>query len=634
VKKLLVIAAWMLLLVMLPLTAPAQEELRGYEKGKGYLYAELGEYPYEKDGTVAPVLWRILDVEDGKALLLTEEIIDTQQAIFETDEKIIKDRTYRRINHYEESDICPWLDTEMVSRLFDQHPIVKALIKENGSRVFILTSEQFLTTKYGFSADPWNEQKSRQAVGTPYCIKQRNLYVDRSNNKSPYWAATIKNPKDYKLQLVGYNGHLSWGAYTRVNVGLRLSVRLDLSQLAISGGQGTKKDPFRFEYIGEAAPLAATAVPVMETPAPAPVEIPAEEPVQEVTARATIAPAPLPTEKPAPAAKADGEILLSFVGDCSVGDSFQYTDTAASYHSVVDEKGYDWPFSLVKDYLEADDLTIANLEVVFTNRRAHTDKMYNLVADPDHVQILHEGSIEVVNTVNNHCMDFMQAGYQDTMETLDEAGIGRFGSVYPGQKYGHDDLGVQQVGDIKIGFIGFSYPQDSDQKKIASRIKKLRDEEQCDLVVVSLHWGRETHMTPETWQIAYAKKVIDAGADMIWGHHPHVIQPIHFYKGKPILYSTGNFTFGTMSKVDPSTGIFQFTYEKVDGKVQLNKLQVIPCETQGSGDYRPFELTDEGERQAVFKELVLKKTYSKCVNPPDSFLETGIILFENGEMLP
>jgi len=113
-----------------------------------------------------------------------------------------------------------------------------------------------------------------------------------------------------------------------------------------------------------------------------------------------------------------------------------------------------------------------------------------------------------------------------------------------------------------------------------------------------------------------------------------VIQPIHFYKGKPILYSTGNFTFGTMSKVDPSTGIFQFTYEKVDGKVQLNKLQVIPCETQGSGDYRPFELTDEGERQAVFKELVLKKTYSKCVNPPDSFLETGIILFENGEMLP
>lgn len=332
--------------------------------------------------------------------------------------------------------------------------------------------------------------------------------------------------------------------------------------------------------------------------------------------------------------ESDKEILLSFIGDCSVGDSIQYREAASSYHSTIDAQGYAWPFSLVKDYLEADDLTVANLEVVFTRRTKHADKTYNLIADPAHVQILIDGSIEMVNTVNNHCMDFMQAGYQESIDTLDAAGIARFGSVYPGQKYGYDDLGVQQVGDIRIGFIGFSYPQDSDQKRIANRIKTLKEEQLCDLVVVSLHWGRETHMTPEAWQVAFAKKVIDAGADLIWGHHPHVIQPIHIYKGKPILYSTGNFTFGTMSKVDPSTGIFQFTYEKEEGQVQLKKLQVIPCETQGSTDYRPFELTDEAERKGVFKELVLKKAYKNCSNPPESFLETGIIHFENGEMLP
>ena len=616
---LLMLAAWLLLL---PLAAPAEDSLRGYVKGQGYQYVLLGEYPYEKDGTSAPVLWRILDVEENKALLITEYIIDTQQAIFEDDPKVIEKRTYRRINHYEESDLCPWLDTEMVDRLFGADPITGALIKENGSRVFILTSEQFLTTKYGFSADMWNEQRSRQAVGTPYCIKQRKLYVDPSIGKSPYWAATIKNPADYKLQLIGYNGHLSWGAYTRVNVGLRLSVRLDLSDIEITGGSGTQKDPFLLGYCGNVQPAPA------ETPA-----LNQEEAVEnEVPPPAA---QPLPSPSPAPAARSNNEILLSFLGDCSVGDSEQYIGATTSYHTAIDKNGYAWPFSLVKDYLAADDLTIANLEVVFTRLTKHTDKLYNLKADPAHVQVLVDGGIDMVNTVNNHCMDFMQGGYEDTLETLEAAGIGHFGSVYPGQKNGFDNLGVKQIGDIKIGFIGFSYPQDYDQKKIAKRIETLRNEEQCDLVVVSLHWGRETYMTPEVWQVTYAKAIIDAGADVIWGHHPHVIQPIHFYKGKPILYSTGNFTFGTMSQVDPSTGIFQLTYEKTeDGKVQLKKLQGIPCETQGSPDFRPFELTDEKERQAVFKELVLKKTYSKCVNPPESFLETGIILFENGEMLP
>ncbi|MBQ6803531.1 MAG: CapA family protein [Clostridia bacterium] len=679
------------LLLMPALNAPA-EMLRGYEKGQGYQYVLLGEYPYEKDGTEAPVLWRILDVDDGKALLLTEYIIDTQQAIFETDQKVIENRTYRRLNHYEESDLCPWLDTEMVDRLFDGDQIIRALIKENGSRVFILTSEQFLTTDYGFSANMWNEQKSRQAVGTPYCIKQRNLYVDRSINKSPYWAATIKDPDDYKLQLIGYNGHLSWGAYTRVNVGLRLSVRLDLSQLEITGGSGTKDHPFTLSYVGtpatpvptvvptrvpatelpvKATPAAATQAPeekatempaqagvpavqpgtpvitvvqivtqspadnapaaAVATPAPAATKAPAAAEIPAATLEPTQAPSPVPTEEPR---AESGAITLSFVGDCSIGDSEQYTQSTNSYHNTIDAQGYGWPFSLVKDYLTQDDLTIANLEVVFTKRTKHADKMYNLIADPDHVQVLIDGSVEMVNTVNNHCMDFMQAGYEDSIACLDQAGIARFGTVYPGKPHGFDDLGIQDVGDIRIGFIGFTYPQDSDQKRIASRIKTLKENEGCDLVIVSLHWGRETHMTPESWQIAYAKEVIKAGADAIWGHHPHVIQPIQFYQGKPIMYSTGNFTFGTMSKVDPSTGIFQLTYEKVDGKVELKQMQVIPCKTQGSPDYRPYEVTDPAERREIFDKLTFNKDYKNCQNPPASFLETGIIQFENGQMLP
>ena len=269
----------------------------------------------------------------------------------------------------------------------------------------------------------------------------------------------------------------------------------------------------------------------------------------------------------------------------------------------------------MKDVLAADDLTVANLEVVFTARTQHTDKMYNLVADADHVAVLNAGSIELVNTVNNHSMDFGRAGYQDSLATLEAAGVDSFGSIYAGREDGFDLLGVRDVNGIRFGFIGFSYPQEADQKRIADRIATLR-EQGCDVVVVSLHWGRETHPTPTTGQMTYAKKILDAGADMIWGHHPHVLQPIQFYGGKPILYSTGNFTFGTMSNVDPATGIFQLTYQKEEGRVQLTELSVVPCQTQRSPDFRPFILTEEAQRRAVFGKLVLKKEYKGFENPP------------------
>ena len=327
-------------------------------------------------------------------------------------------------------------------------------------------------------------------------------------------------------------------------------------------------------------------------------------------------------------------VTLSLIGDCSIGDAIQYKTSDTSYHASIDRNGYAWPFSLVRDYLLADDLTVANLEVVFTKRMIHTDKMFNLVADPDHVQVLLEGGVDMVNTVNNHCMDFMDTGYQDTLNTLEQAGIDHFGTIYPGRPEGHDDLGVRDVGDIRFGFVGFTYPQDNDMKRIAARIRTLKEEQGCDVVIVSLHWGRETFMTPESWQVTYAMQVIDAGADAVWGHHPHVLQPIHFYQDKPIFYSTGNFTFGTMSDVDPSTGIFQLTYEKTDGQAELKELRVIPCQTKGSPDFRPYELTDPAERRQVFSKLVFKRQYAKAQNLPASFLESGIVRFENGQMAP
>ena len=296
------------------LPAMAADAPRGYVKGQGYQYVALGEYPYEKDGEVKPVLWRVLENKDGRALLLTEYVIDTSQIIFETDEKVIKAHSYRRISSYAESDLYPLLNGEYIRRLFGDDPIQNALLEEPGlGRLFILTTEQYLNTAYGFSANMWNEQKTRQAVGTPYATKQRNLYADASGKVS-YWAATIKNPEDYKLQLIGYNGHMSWGAYTRVNVGLRLAVRLDMAQLAITGGNGTKESPFTLAYQG-----ATAAAPAPDAEAPAETSSASQTPA----AAETPAPTAAPVRSPAPA-KADGAVTLSFIGDCSIGDSAQY----------------------------------------------------------------------------------------------------------------------------------------------------------------------------------------------------------------------------------------------------------------------------------------------------------------------
>lgn len=329
---------------------------------------------------------------------------------------------------------------------------------------------------------------------------------------------------------------------------------------------------------------------------------------------------------------AQGETLtLSFVGDCSIGEMAESSGKAGSYTATVDEKGYDWPFSLVREYLEADDFTFANSEVVFTSRTRHLDKKTNLRAAAQYAQVYLHSGVDAVNTANNHAMDFYDAGYTDTLAALDQYEIPHFGTLYPGTKRAQDRLGVYMVKGITIGALGFSYPQDSDVKKIANRIAQLR-EQGCDLVVVSLHWGREVQSSPQSWQFTYAKQVIDAGADIIWGHHPHILQQVLFYEGKPIFFSTGNFTFGSMSAVDPDTGIFQLCYQLTEEGPVLERFSVIPCRTQGKGDFRPYPLTDPQEKADMLKKLIYKRTVKGMQNLPAFFAETGSVTLIDGHL--
>ena len=333
------------------------------------------------------------------------------------------------------------------------------------------------------------------------------------------------------------------------------------------------------------------------------------------------------------ATAASGETLtLSFVGDCSIGEMTTARNLDTCYTKTLQRYGYDWPFSLVREYLEADDFTFANNEVVFTDRTKCQDKKFNLKGPASNAQTYLYSGIDAVNTVNNHALDFFEGGYNDTILALDQYLIRHFGSLYPGSKYEQDQLGVYAVKGVKIGAIGFSYPQDSDVDKIAYRISLLRAMG-CDLVVVSLHWGREEKTSPESWQLSYARKIIQAGADVIWGHHPHILQQVQFYQSKPIFYSTGNFTFGSIKALDPDTGIFQLRYDlTADGPVLVN-FSVIPCRTQGKGDFRPYPLTDPDEKAAMLKKLIYPREIGGMVNLPAAFAQTGSVDIVNGELV-
>lgn len=632
-------AAWALLLLtacFLWVGSACAESIRGWTKEDRYQYVHIGTYPQKRDGTVQPVLWRVLDVTDDQALLLMEYVMDVYPVILEDDPVAIAEHTYRHIETIEDSDLYVWMNGELTDTLFS--PEDKSLLIQDRGSVFLLTDTEYCTSTYGFTTSVYGKQKTRQCKATEYAVS-RGMFVSELGT-SGYWANAVKSPTDHKMQIVGYDGHLSYGGYTRKDLGIRVAAKVDLTLCDWSAGTGAKDDPFVLTPSGngtnaakadEAAATAdpvptqaaATAQPIVETPAPIPTQTP-----EAIAAPAAQAES-IPPEK-----EADAEtLLISFVGDCSTGETYQAKGYENSFTAIVDNKGFDWPFSLAYSYLSADDLSVGNLEVVLTERKKHSSRMYNLVAEPRYVGVLEQSGIDIWNTVNNHCLDFMREGYQDTLDTLDAAGIPHFGTMYPDTENAFDSVPMLEIKGVQIGFVGLNYPNENDVKHIQKRIDLLKTQG-ADLVIVSLHWGREEHTSPVNAQIKIAQMLIDGGADVIYGHHPHILQPIHFYQGKPIFYSTGNFTFGTMSRVDPDTGIFQLSYHLTDQGAELAQLQVIPMRTQGSGDYRPYPLTDESEQQALYKKLVMKKETQGLVNPPASFLETGIVRLDAGEILP
>lgn len=335
------------------------------------------------------------------------------------------------------------------------------------------------------------------------------------------------------------------------------------------------------------------------TRAPEPTATPTVAPTEQPTATPspvpTATPSPTPTPEPTPIS-----LTISAVGDCTLGGDYNHTSEERFDQFLRGEDGepdYTYNMRNVVEYFEADDLTIANLEVALTNSTSYKKKnaevAFYMRGKPEYVNILTSSSIEVVNVANNHAKDFGSDGLQDTLDVLDEAGVAYCG---------FGNRCVKEVKGVRVGFVGV-YSWSNNQETITAAIKDLRENQNCDLVIASCHWGEEREYTPTSGQKKMARWMVEAGADLVLGHHAHVVNGIEVMDGVNVVYSLGNFCFGgNVNPSDKDTFIYQhtFTLDPDTHEILTSEGTVIPCSVssvQDTNDYQPTPLTGaEGER--------------------------------------
>lgn len=264
------------------------------------------------------------------------------------------------------------------------------------------------------------------------------------------------------------------------------------------------------------------------------------------------------TDRPATAAAQQRPLHLIAAGDILIGDSSQ---------SRLDKEGYDYPFRALAATLAQADLVFGNLEGPITEQTKPLDggKEYYYRSRPPAAAALKAAHVGLVNLANNHSLDYGDEGLADTMRLLDAAGVRHFGA---GKSKKEAIAGeVVELAGIRIGFLGFmekygpygtTYPHwfakgsspgvaELHEKQMREAIGALRPK--VDVLIVSCHWGKNYAEVTKTQQ-KYGHLAVELGADVVIGHHPHVAQGLELHQGVPIVYSVGNFTFGSKGRFD------------------------------------------------------------------------------------
>jgi len=292
-------------------------------------------------------------------------------------------------------------------------------------------------------------------------------------------------------------------------------------------------------------------------------------------------------------------LTISAAGDTTLGGIYNGGTQMFIREFEKQDKDYGYFLRNVKHIFEEDDLTILNLEVALTDATAYKDKTYVLRGPPHFAKILSCSGVDVVSIANNHSQDFYERGYRDTTTSLEAEGIAYFGNEYKT---------ILEVEGVSVGLFGFSFWGDgrSNERAILAAIDDLM-ERGAQLVIAYYHWGIERDITPSRYQRNLARYSIDNGADLVLGAHPHVLQTIEEYKGKNIVYSLGNFSFGANNNpADKYTIIFQQTFTFEDGLLQdTNDINIVPAlisSERGRNNFQPT-IAEGEDVEKIMKRL-------------------------------
>ncbi len=311
-------------------------------------------------------------------------------------------------------------------------------------------------------------------------------------------------------------------------------------------------------------------------------------------------------------------VTVGAVGDCTLGTDESF-NTMTNFNAFDSVNGHSYFFSKVKDILSGDDVTFANLEGTFTTATTREQKEYAFKGDPSYAEILPLGSIEVVTLANNHSSDYGEQSLTDTKHALEEAGV----DYCMG-----DTIAFKEVNGIQTAFIGIYVLEDGMERESQVRQTIASAQAQgAQLIIVAFHWGSEKASEPDATQISLAHTAIDCGADLVVGHHPHVLQGIERYNGKYIAYSLGNFCFGGNSAPsDTDTMILQQTFNVTRSGTEPAKLTVVPCSISSDTGYNNYQPTPvEGDRAASIIERIndLSAAYGVTVGSDGTVLDAA-----------
>lgn len=299
---------------------------------------------------------------------------------------------------------------------------------------------------------------------------------------------------------------------------------------------------------------------------------------------------------------ANEPIILGFAGDVNLNET---SYPAKKY----DSEGKDIKGCLSEDLLEemiSADIMMLNNEFAYSTRGTQTpDKSYTFCADPSRVEIMQKMGVDIVSLANNHALDYGPDALEDTFTTLDGAEIDYIGAgenlarAKAPMYYSIGDKTIAYVAASRVVFAMDWYASENglgmigtyDPTLILESIKEA--EANSDFVIMYVHWGVERAEFPEDYQRNLAKMYIDAGADAVIGCHPHVMQGMEFYQGKPIIYSLGNFWFNNSTK---ESGMIKL-YLNPDDTVQI---QLLPAMAKNTFTYL---LTDSAEKENYYSYI-------------------------------